>query len=205
MSHYYIQATVEVILVPATDAEAGTTKASGVSPDFAVAPDNLDDLDGYPTYTFQANGEILEYDAMAMPFKKIAPFKFVKGDWLWFKTRSSNGAALSQMQLQVCYNVGNVAEQINVGQTRDCKMRNVKFFGKDSFWFDQVGDNTNDCHSTGWSINGESMCAAMGDLDFKIKNCLEEGKIELTFDAETHANAAAFTDTELELVQPDCW
>ena len=58
-------------------------------------------------------------------------------------------------------------------------MRNVKFFGEDSFWFDEAAENTNDCQSTGWGINGESLCAAMGNDSFKIKNCLEEGKIEL--------------------------
>ena len=110
---------------------------------------------------------------------------------LWFKTNSDNGAALSQMQLKICYNVGNFA---------DCKLRYVKFRDEDSFWFDTVGDNTNDCHSAG------NHCAVMGDLDFKINfNCLEEGKIELTFDAETHVNALTdFSDTKLDLVYPKC-
>ena len=129
-----------------------------------------DIFDASPFYNIQAN-MILDA-ASTQRFFKTLPVKFVKGDWLWFKTNSDNGAALSQMQLKICYNVGNVA---------DCKLRYVKFRDEDSFWFDTVGDNTNDCHSAG------NHCAVMGDLDFKINfNCLEEGKIELTFDAETH-------------------
>ena len=204
MSYFCIQATVEVIFVPATDTEAGTSAAPGLAPDLAIAPDSYPES---PTHTIQ--GLItLEYDAETMPFFKTAPFKFVQGDWLWFKAASSNGVALSQMQLQICYNVGNVAGQINVGQTTDCKMRNAKFFGEDSFWIDQAAEKTSSCQSTESTIigdDGEPLCAAMGDDSFKIKNCFEEGKIELTFDAETHTNAVTFTDTELELVYPDCW
>jgi hypothetical protein len=189
--------TVEVIFYPASDAEAGTSKAPGPAPDLYIGPDMYP---GSPDYNILGTEEL----SAANGFIKTEPFKFQTGDWLWIKAKSSNGAAVAAMQILICYNVGQ--------QEPDCKIRNAKFFQEDSFWIDEASTSLNSCQSTEGTIpdpdgdEGDMLCAAMGDDSFKIRNCFQEGKIELTFDAEAFAaDPTSFSDTELELVQPDCW
>ena len=170
--------------MPATVAEGGTSKVIGPEPNFYIGKSMQD-------FSKKIVGTST-LDATETSFTKTEAFKFKSGDSLFIEADSSNGVALSNMQLIICHSVGEACTSDCPGS--DCKLRDITLGGEKSFWIDEEETTSSvSCNSAASNI-----CGLMGSSSFKFRNCVDEGKIELSFDGES------FGELALEVTKPDC-